>query len=68
MPGQIVHIEIPADDTAKGREFSFFFEKPFRPLPRHPVLVLPPPTRGGGGPPKKEPGRRGPAPTSPWRA
>ena len=21
MPGQIVHIEIPADDTAKGREF-----------------------------------------------
>ena len=21
MPGQIVHIEIPADDTGKGREF-----------------------------------------------
>ena len=21
MPGQIVHLEIPADDTAKGREF-----------------------------------------------
>lgn len=21
MPGQIVHIEIPADDTQKGREF-----------------------------------------------
>ena len=21
MPGQIVHFEIPADDTAKGREF-----------------------------------------------
>ena len=22
MPGQIVHFEIPADDTAKGREFG----------------------------------------------
>ena len=21
MPGQVVHVEIPADDTAKGREF-----------------------------------------------
>src|SRR5437870_5607582 len=34
MPGQIVHFEIPADDTAKGREFwGSLFGWGFEPAP-----------------------------------
>jgi uncharacterized protein len=34
MPGQIVHIEIPADDTAKGQEFwGSLFEWQFQSFP-----------------------------------
>ena len=34
MPGQIVHIEIPADDTAKGQEFwGSLFEWQFQAFP-----------------------------------
>ena len=38
MPGQMVHIEIPADDTGKGREFwGGLFGWQFRRIPAAPA-------------------------------
>jgi predicted enzyme related to lactoylglutathione lyase len=41
MPGQIVHIEIPADDTEKGREFwGSLFGWTFQPAPGAPDYFM----------------------------
>ncbi|MBA2476415.1 MAG: VOC family protein [Actinobacteria bacterium] len=62
MPGQIVHFEIPADDTAQGREFwgSLFgwqFEAfPGGPGEYHMTRIS---ERTGGAITSMEPGKRG---------
>ncbi len=62
MPGQVVHFEIPADDTAKAREFwSSLFGWQFEPFPGpvdyHLTQIG---DRMGGAITNMEPGRRGP--------
>jgi predicted enzyme related to lactoylglutathione lyase len=62
MPGQIVHVEIPADDTAGGREFwgSMFgwtFESFPGPSEYHMTQITPGQT--GGAITNMEPGKRG---------
>ena len=62
MPGQIVHIEIPADDTAAGREFwgSLFgwqFESYPGPSEYHMTRID---DTTGGAITDMEPGKRGP--------
>ena len=62
MPGQIVHIEIPADDTEKGREFwgSLFgwqFQSYPGPSEYHMTEIVPGQT--GGAITNMEPGKRG---------
>ena len=61
MPGQIVHFEIPADDTGQGREFwgSLFgwqFEAFPGPFEYHMARVGP---ETGGAITNMEPGKRG---------
>jgi predicted enzyme related to lactoylglutathione lyase len=61
MPGQIVHFEIPADDTAKGREFwGSLFGWQFQAFPGaseyHMTQIS---DQTGGAITNKEPGRRG---------
>jgi uncharacterized protein len=61
MPGQIVHIEIPADDTAKGREFwgSLFgwqFEAYPGPSEDHMTRIS---DQQGGAITNMEPGKQG---------
>ena len=61
MPGQIVHFEIPADDTAKGREFwgSLFgwqFESFPGPSEYHMTRIS---DRTGAAITNMEPGKRG---------
>lgn len=61
MPGKIVHIEIPADDTAKSREFwgSLFgwqFESYPGPSEYHMTRIS---DQTGGAITNMEPGRRG---------
>jgi predicted enzyme related to lactoylglutathione lyase len=61
MPGQIVHFEIPADDTANGREFwSSLFAWQFQPLPGpyeyHMTRIS---DQTGGAVTDMEPGKRG---------
>ena len=61
MPGQIVHIEIPADDTTKGREFwRSLFGWQFEAAPGAPDYYM---TRisdqQGAAVTSMEPGRRG---------
>jgi hypothetical protein len=62
MPGRIVHIEIPADDTSKGREFwgSLFgwqFESFPGPFEYHMARVT---DNTGAAITSMEPGKRGP--------
>jgi len=62
MPGQIVHIEIPADDTEQGREFwgSLFgwqFESYPGPSEYHMTRVS---EQQGAAVTNMEPGKRGP--------
>jgi predicted enzyme related to lactoylglutathione lyase len=62
MPGQVVHVEIPADDTAKGREFwgSLFgweFEAFPGPFEYHTTQIS---EQTGGAITNMEPGKRGP--------
>ena len=62
MPGQIVHFEIPADDTAKAREFwgSLFgwqFESFPGPSEYHMTQIS---EQTGGAITNMEPGKRGP--------
>ena len=66
MPGQIVHIEIPADDTAKGREFwgSLFgwqFQSFPGPSEYHMTRIS---DQQGAAITNMEPGKHGCAPTS----
>jgi uncharacterized protein len=61
MPGQIVHIEIPADDTAQGREFwGSLFGWQFQEAPGAPDYYM---TRisdnAGAAITSMEPGKRG---------
>ncbi len=61
MPGQVVHVEIPADDTAKGREFwgSLFgweFEAFPGPFEYHTTQIS---EQTGGAITNMEPGKRG---------
>jgi len=61
MPGQVVHCEIPADDTAKGREFwgSLFgwqFEAYPGPFEYHLTQIS---DQTGGAITDMEPGKRG---------
>jgi uncharacterized protein len=61
MPGEIVHFEIPADDTAKGREFwgSLFgwtFEEAPGPFEYHMTRIS---EQTGGAITNMEPGKRG---------
>jgi uncharacterized protein len=62
MPGQIVHIEIPADDTAQGREFwgglfGWQFESfPGGPGEYHMTRIS---EQGGAAITSMEPGKRG---------
>ena len=61
MPGEIVHFEIPADDTAKGREFwgSLFgwkFEAYPGPSEYHMTRIN---DKTGGAITNMEPGKRG---------
>jgi uncharacterized protein len=61
MPGQIVHIEIPADDTAKGQEFygSLFgweFQSFPGPSEYHMTRIS---EQQGGAITNMEPGKRG---------
>jgi predicted enzyme related to lactoylglutathione lyase len=61
MPGQIVHIEIPADDTARGREFwGSLFGWQFEAAPGAPDYYM---TRlgdqQGAAVTSMEPGKRG---------
>jgi uncharacterized protein len=62
MPGQVVQVEIPADDTAKGREFwgSLFgweFEAFPGPFEYHTTQIS---EQTGGAITNMEPGKRGP--------
>jgi predicted enzyme related to lactoylglutathione lyase len=62
MPGQIVHFEIPADDTAKGREFwGSLFGWDFKEAPGaseyHMTEITP--GKVGGAITNMEPGKRG---------
>ena len=62
MPGQVVHVEIPADDTAKGREFwgSLFgweFEAFPGPFEYHTTQIT---EETGAAITDMEPGKRGP--------
>ena len=62
MPGQLVHFEIPADDTAKARQFwsSLFgwkFEPFEEPVDYHLTRIS---DQTGGAVTGMEPGRRGP--------
>ena len=62
MPGQVVQVEIPADDTAEGREFwgSLFgweFEAFPGPFEYHTTQIS---ERTGGAITNMEPGKRGP--------
>ena len=64
MPGQIVHIEIPADDTAKGQEFwgSLFgwqFQSFPGPSEYHMTRIS---DQTGGAITNMEPGKRGTRP------
>jgi predicted enzyme related to lactoylglutathione lyase len=61
MPGRIVHLEIPADDTTKGREFwgsLFGWEFAAAPLPfeYHTTRIS---DQTGGAITSMEPGKRG---------
>src|SRR5918999_5184816 len=61
MPGQVVHLEIPADDTAKGREFwGSLFGWQFEPFPGpfeyHMTQIS---DQTGGAITNMEPGKRG---------
>jgi predicted enzyme related to lactoylglutathione lyase len=61
MPGEIVHVEIPADDTAKGREFwgSLFgwkFESFPGPFEYYMTRIS---DQSGGAVTNMEPGKRG---------
>jgi len=61
MPGQIVHIEIPADDTSKSREFwGSLFEWKFESYPGpseyHMTRIS---DQGGAAITNMEPGKRG---------
>jgi predicted enzyme related to lactoylglutathione lyase len=61
MPGQIVHVEIPADDTARGREFwGSLFGWQFRSFPGpfeyHTARIA---DQGGVAVTNMEPGKRG---------
>jgi predicted enzyme related to lactoylglutathione lyase len=61
MPGQIVHIEIPADDTAAGREFwgsLFGWEFESYPGPSEYLMTRIDDTTGGAVT-SMEPGKRG---------
>jgi uncharacterized protein len=62
MPGRVVHVEIPADDTAKGREFwgSLFgweFEVFPGPFGYHTTQIS---EQTGGAITNMDPGKRGP--------
>jgi uncharacterized protein len=62
MAGQVVHVEIPADDTAKGREFwgSLFgwrFEAYPGPFEYHTTEIS---EQTGAAITNMEPGKRGP--------
>jgi predicted enzyme related to lactoylglutathione lyase len=62
MPGQVVQVEIPADDTARGREFwgSLFgweFEAYPGPFEYHTTQIS---EQMGGAITNMEPGKRGP--------
>jgi len=64
MPGQIVHIEIPADDTEKGREFwgglfGWTFDAYPGPAEYHMTRIS---DRTGGAITNMEPGKRGTRP------
>jgi uncharacterized protein len=61
MPGQIVHFEIPADDTAKGREFwgglfGWQFQSNPGPFEYHTTQIS---DQGGLAITNMEPGKRG---------
>jgi predicted enzyme related to lactoylglutathione lyase len=69
MPGQPVHFEIPADDTAQGRQFrgSLFgwqFEAFPGPFEYHMTRIS---DQAGVAITNMEPGKRGFAPTSTWK-
>jgi predicted enzyme related to lactoylglutathione lyase len=62
MPGQVAHVEIPADDTAKGREFwrglfGWGFEAFTGPFEYHMTQIS---EQTGGAITNMEPGKRGP--------
>jgi len=61
MPGQIVHFEIPADDTAKGREFwGSLFGWKFEAMPGpFEYLMTRITDQMGGAITNMEPGKRG---------
>jgi predicted enzyme related to lactoylglutathione lyase len=62
MPGQIVHIEIPADDTAQGREFwGGLFGWQFQAFPGGPseYHMMRISDTQGGAVTNMEPGKRG---------
>jgi hypothetical protein len=64
MPGQIVHLEIPADDTGKGREFwgalfGWQFEAYPGPFEYHMTRIS---DQGGAAITNMEPGKRGTRP------
>jgi hypothetical protein len=62
MSGQIVHFEIPADDTARGQEFwGSLFGWTFQPAPGPPGYYMTEisPGKTGGAITGMEPGRRG---------
>jgi predicted enzyme related to lactoylglutathione lyase len=62
MPGQIVHVEIPADDTAKAREFwsglfGWQWQQMEGPFEYHMTQIS---EQTGGAVTTMEPGKRGP--------
>ena len=62
MPGQVVHLEIPADDTAKAREFwgglfGWQWQEMGGPFEYHMTQLS---DRTGGAITNMEPGKRGP--------
>ena len=64
MPGEIVHIEIPADDTGASREFwgalfGWQFESFPGPSEYHMTRIS---DQTGGAIPTMEPGKKGPRP------
>ena len=62
MPGRIVHFEIPADDTAKSREFwgsLFGWEFTSYPGPSEYFMTEITPGQTGGAITNMEPGKRG---------